>query len=192
MTSLNQITQHYFDDVDEIKSIFKSALSSSIVKSDELPLIPREITLPIPSPFLTKIKKGVFSHRIKSFSTTDYFEKRRDSLCFYDKEGEFTEIIESDLTKEETYIYCRSVIFTFSDEVKSIIKQHGKIFLWANFNSFDLKIGIDISKEIVILSPLEYKQLESEIAEISAWNRQILKINKIYARLKYRLSELAK
>lgn len=190
MTSFNLNAHAYFENVSQIEQIFKSAISHNVVKSYELPSIPFADSLPSPSPLIESIRSGEFSNRLEGFDLTPYFLKRRDSFFIFELTRKFVKITTNDLTKEGAFKYCRSVTLRFSNEVKEILHTFEKMYMYTDFDSFDLKVGTDIKEKMIILAPFEYDIIQKDIEIIKNWNQQILRVQSESARLKYRLSEL--
>lgn len=182
--------ENFFDNIKQIEDIFESGIRLKLIDHNEIPSVPSKRSKPVSSTLIKHIKSEFFTHRIKDYSTTVFFQKHRDTFYFFQNKENFIEINDTNLNKDGSFKYCRSVVLHFNEEVKLFFKKYGKVFLYTNFNSFDLKVGADIRFKILVLNPDEYEQLQNDISKIIKWNCQILKINNVSTYLKYRLSEL--
>ena len=189
MYIFNFFIQNYFEDVGEIEQIFRQSIKLKIIKEKDLPYIPNKEEYPHPSLLYTDINSGKFANRIASYSITASSKKKCDSLYLLADQDKFIEISSKDIDKNGNYTFCRAAKLQFSDEVKTCLADLGQIYIYAMFDSFDLKIGTDLRIKSVVLTPLEMNQIRLEKEQIEQWNEAVFKVKNTFTRLKYRISE---
>lgn len=175
--------------VAHIKEIFLKARNLNVANVSQIPPIPDEANKPKKFPMINSINAGDFSSRIALYTPTKSSLKCSNSLFQLKGRETFIQILSSDLKKDNSYTICRSANIVFSSEVVEILNNFGKIFLYFNFDSFDLKVGTDLKFKMVTLTPSELEAVRKESEQICEWNSQIIKVNNAVARLSYLINE---
>ena len=189
MYIFNFFIQRFFEDVGEIEQTFRQSIKLKLIKEEDLPYIPNKDECPHHSLLYTDINSGKFANRIASYSITESSKKKCDSLYPLADQDKFIEISSKDIDKKGNYTFCRAAKLQFSEEVKTCLTDFGQIYIYAMFDSFDLKIGTDLRIKSVVLTPLEMKQIKLEKEKIKQWNEAIFNVKNTFTRLKYRISE---
>lgn len=190
MNFFNIYTHNYFEDVSDIQLIFRQSVQLGLIKKEDLPSIPSKDEKPLPSPLSVEINTGKLANRIASYSITTSSKRRCDSLYSIADREKFIEVSNKNIDRKGLFTFCRVVKIQFSDEVISYLQKFTKIFIYAIFDSFDLKVGTDLRIKSLVLTPLEYDQITEEHKQIMQWNEAMFKVKNTYTRLKYRISEI--
>lgn len=190
MNFFNIYIQNYFEDVSDIQLIFRQSIKLKIIKEEHLPTVPSKDERPLPSPLIEDINSGKLANRISSYSITTNSKKRCDSIYSISDREKFIEVSCKNIDKKGVYTFCRAAKIQFSDEVHNYLKEFGKVYLFAIFDSFDLKVGTDLRIKSIVLTPLEMEQITKEQQQIKHWNESIFNVKNTYTRLKYRISEI--
>ena len=176
-------------DLASIDKILMEAVRLKIIKIADIPTIPNETDKPVPIPFISEINNGEISDRVKKYSITTSAKKRINDLFELEGRRTFIELPSKCLSNDFTYTYCRSTKIWIEDGFVKQIKEAEKVFLYVDFDSFDLKIGTDLKDKMVLLKQDEMELVIAEHSKIQKWNLAISKINNTVSRLNYIISE---
>jgi hypothetical protein len=176
-------------DLTSIDIVLREALRLNIIKIIDIPSIPNELDKPILAPIILEINNGGNSDRVKKYTITTSAKKKINELFELDGRRTFIKLPSKSLANDFTYTYCRSTKIWIEDGFASQINESENIYLYADFDSFDLKIGTDLKNKMVILKQEEMELVEAEHSKILKWNIKISKLNNFVSRLKYYISE---
>ena len=190
MNFFNIYNHNYFEDVSDIQLIFRQSVQLRLIKEEDLPSIPSKDERPLPSPLSVEINAGKLANRIANYSITTSSKRRCDSLYSIADREKFIQVSNKNIDRKGIFTFCRVAKIQFSDEVISYLQEFSKIYIYAIFDSFDLKVGTDLKIKSLVLTPLEFDQITEEHKQIMQWNEAMFKVKNTYTRLKYRISEI--
>lgn len=189
MNILNFKSLMSISDYASIELVFLEAVRLKIIKIDDLPQIPNVVDRPVLVSLINEINNGKISDRVKKYSITVSAKNKMNVLFELEDRRKFIELTSKNLSKDFTYTYCRATKIWIEDEFVNHIKESEKIYLYANFDSFDLKIGTDLKEKMVLLKHCEMELVLAEYSKIHKWNLAISKINNTVSRLNHIISE---
>lgn len=176
------------DNYSAINSTFQKALELRLASIDEIPCLPDMNSRPIRNALIDEINNGSFLDRVKSFSLTNAAKKNINFIAELKECKKFILLNASSLCRDGSFTSCRMAKFWFEQEINQAIRNNS-VYFYVAFDTFDIKIGTDLRKKILVLLPDEVDMIQNEYAKIREWNKKITVVNNVVTRLNYKIMQ---